>query len=183
MGPSSHSNHIFVQPAHSVLGASTNQCPNLDDIVLADTSSLLWLKGRPKRPRSWFRGWQVDERSIGVHCLRCEARQNAAKVVAGELGGCPCRAACKARSRCPIPRRPAAPRSSSVHASTANIHSESRRLAGPHERAGWSALRVQIAEVLDLTLLDRSFSVPAKCSIGTSGSTRCLLPFGGERDS
>ncbi len=29
---------------------------------------------------------QVDERLIGLHCLRCEARQNAAKVVAGELG-------------------------------------------------------------------------------------------------
>jgi hypothetical protein len=28
---------------------------------------------------------QINERLIGLHCLRCEARQNAAKVVAGEL--------------------------------------------------------------------------------------------------
>jgi hypothetical protein len=30
-------------------------------------------------------GRQIDERLIGLHCLRCEARQNTAKVVAGEL--------------------------------------------------------------------------------------------------
>jgi hypothetical protein len=50
---------------------------------------------------------------IGLHCLRCEARQNTTKVVAGELSVL-------------VHRAGAAPRSSPARASTANIHSESR---------------------------------------------------------
>ena len=55
------------------------------------------------------------------------------------------------------------------------LYDKLKHVAHRSVRDGSFALLLPKPEVLDLTLLDQLFTAPATSSIGTSGSTRCVI--------